>query len=185
MDAQIAFYTIWNPIWYTSRWDSFGEKKYNKRVSKAKKRHNKHKDKFNEVGAFYGNHFSRAINRKGKEIIVNWLDPVYLFSSRPSTTFRFARPYAYALERSIYEVAKLAVRFLPWGFVGTIVDPLLNARYKSQIPHEADLYAQLEGGDMGINKKLLRQSINPFIMLTAKSPGLRAYEGAKINLLGF
>ncbi len=184
-DDEMPLYAVWD-LWDAIRdWPSYGETRHGKAMKKVEKGIKKYSGKFRSLDERWGDYYYLATTKKGHRVVLNFMDPVYFFTRFPSVGVYLDKRWANILERSIYEVVKLAVRFLPWGFVGTVVDPMLNIRYKDQIEHEGSLLAHLEGNDQAfsLSKDVLRQSINPFII---KTGGLRqTTHGSKLpNLFG-
>jgi len=170
MDEEVNFYAVWDLFGACKNWPGYGQKRYSKKLGKISKAIKKHAKHYRSIDEQWGDYFYLATNKKGKQVVLNFADGVYYFTSFPSTSIQLERRWAYVVERSVYELTKFAIRFLPWGFVSTVVDPLLNIRYKSQIEHEGALWAQIEGegnDPYDLAKDLLRQTLNPFIALTA------------------
>ncbi|MBI2519728.1 MAG: hypothetical protein HYV97_04905 [Bdellovibrio sp.] len=167
-DDEMPLYAVWD-LWDAIRdWPSYGEVRLWKAMNKVEKGIKKYSGKFRSLDERWGDYYYLATNKKGHRLVLNFMDPVYYFTRFPSVGMYLDKRWANILERSLYEVVKLAVRFLPWGFVGTVVDPLLNIRYKDQIEHEGSLLAYLEGNDeeFSLIRDVVRQSINPFIIRT-------------------
>jgi len=167
-DDEMPLYAVWD-LWDAIRdWPTYGETRHWKAMKKVEKGIRKYRGKFRSLDERWGDYYYLATNKSGHRLVLNFMDPVYYFTRFPSVGMYVDKRWANVLERSIYEVVKLAVRFLPWGFVGTVVDPLLNIRYKNQIEHEGSLLAHLEGNDeeFSLIRDVARQSINPFIIRT-------------------
>ena len=109
---------------------SYGETRHGKAVKRSKGI-KKYSGKFRSLDERWGDYYYLATTKKGRRVVLNFMDPVYFSLVSPVLACISIKDGLISWNDQFMKWSNWPC-VLPRGFVGTVVDPMLNIRYKTK-----------------------------------------------------
>ncbi len=164
-ESRISWWKIWKSKEAQKTWMTYGNKEFAEDIEKGQQRLAKNSDQYDSV--LTENNFGFATVQKGPSTLVyNTQTKAGLLDNRLSLGYSYVHPKQLFVERIVFEVIHIGLRFVPApGIVKQLADDLIESRYKGQIDDEGALFAHFYDGGKSTEATItVRQSINPFII---------------------
>jgi hypothetical protein len=163
-DLQMGTFNMIELFQLNKYWESYPQREYGKQLKKMNKRQKRWRKYFSQEGEKLGPYHQTMINKKSRQIIVDWEEPIYLFFKKPSIIHFSHKPAYVRLKRTAYRLLELGAKILPVPVLGSVVSFLTKQNYSNQVQNEAFLLGYFESiGNEEFSQHLAGQTGNPLI----------------------
>lgn len=163
-ESRIRWWEFWEKTRARADWDKYGQTKHLNDLVAADKRRKAENLELQTWGVPMGFAFHDG-DANGNKKVVNLVTPRSVISRKLSYGFDYSSPEKIRLERVLYYVLQLGMRFAPVPAVSTLFDFFVESFYVPQRQMEGVLYGFFRDSEAYEQAhQIARQSINPFII---------------------
>lgn len=172
-ESKIKWYKFWESQYAQDNWLTYGNVHFTGERERADRKLREHQDQFSQIVARLDWAFVATADGENRYVHHTAVETGFLDDTL-SVAYDFQDPKKLLRMRVFLDLLHIGLRFVPApGPIKSLVDKLINTRYRPQIDMEGALYGYFDStGNAEAAERTALQSINPFLIRELMGRGM-------------